>query len=481
MKHWRLAGALTLSAAAAVAFVAVNRSSPSSVAKSDAKARTVRKLGRDDAEKLKKNMMAMPGREREGGPMAATEEDYANRAFPAAYIPFQLTTNAQKAWGKTKPPKNKNKAGIWTLIGPSSANFPDVLTFSGAAYTTSGRVTALAIAPNCGQGHCYLYLGAAGGGVWKTDKALHTNPSQKWEFISGSFATNAIGTLVIDPTDPTGKTLYAGTGESHASADSEAGFGIYKTTDGGDTWTHLAANTNVPAGSGVDCTALFGFGGFQAAPAYSGPAFDGRSISSIVVDPNNPNVLYVSSARGVRGVSSVSSGGAVSLAPGLPPYGLWKSTDGGANFTLLNSQDVCLNPTLAGSAGIIQASFGSSRGVNRVELDPSTADVDLRGCVPAKQRPAGQHQRGYLALDQRRRDLDADQDGAQCSTEHRPRRIRCHQVGERQDSDVRGRRQCRGAGGALLPHRRCHDGNQRHLHGHDHDSKHQLLHGSVLV
>ena len=102
------------------------------------------------------------------------------------------------------------------------------------------------------------------------------------------------------------------------------------------------------------------------APAYSGPAFDGRSISAIRV---SGNTMYVGSARGVRGISSVT-GGSASLAPGLPPYGIWKSTDGGANFTLLNYQDVCLNPTLAGSAGIVQASFGSTRGVHEVQLDP---------------------------------------------------------------------------------------------------------------
>ena len=211
-------------------------------------------------------------------------------------------------------------------------------------------------------------------------------PFPKLEFHLGSFATNAIGTLVIDRTDPTGNTLYAGTGESHASADSEAGFGIYKTTDGGATWTHLAAHTDVPAGSGVDCDAVFGVPpgtfGFQTAPAYSGPAFDGRAISSIIINPNNPNILYVGSTRAVRGVSSVLSGGAVSLAPGLPPYGIWKSTDGGANFTLLNYQDVCLNPTLPGSAGIIQASFGSTRGVNRVEFDPSTSSTIYAAAFP---------------------------------------------------------------------------------------------------
>src|SRR5438034_726756 len=114
---------------------------------------------------------------------------------------------------------------------------------------------------------------------------------------------------------------------------------VSESTDGGDTWTHLAAQTTVPADT-VDCTAVFGSGGIRTAPAYTGPAFDGRSIGSIVVDGNT---MYVGSTRGVRGISSVSSGGAVSLAPGLPPYGLWKSTDGGASFTLLNAQAVCLN------------------------------------------------------------------------------------------------------------------------------------------
>jgi hypothetical protein len=72
----------------------------------------------------------------------------------------------------------------------------------------------------------------------------------------------------------------------------------------------------------------------------------------------------------------------VTLAPGLPPYGIWKSTDGGANFTLLNYQDVCLNPTLPGSAGIIQASFGSTRGVNRVKFDPSTSSTIYAAAFP---------------------------------------------------------------------------------------------------
>ena len=376
-----------LTAAAAMAFIAVKPSGPLLLGKIDNK-KAINKFNPNRAP-LFRNKLALPGPEREGGPVAAAEEEYAKRAYPAPYVPLELTRNAHAAWsnaiaralaGLTQP------VGPWTLVGPTSANDPDVLTFSGAPYTTSGRITALALAPNCDQGSCILYLAAAGGGIWKTNNALDTSPSQSWNFISASFATNAIGTLAIDPTDPTGNTLYAGTGEPNASADSEAGRGIYKTTDGGNTWTHLAAHTDVPAGSGVDCDAVFGVPpgtfGVQTAPAYSGPAFDGRGISSIIISKHNPNVLYVGSTRAVRGVSSVLSGGVVSLAPGLPPYGIWKSTDGGANFTLLNYQDVCLNPTLAGSAGIIQASFGSSRGVNRVEFDPSATSKIYAAAFP---------------------------------------------------------------------------------------------------
>src|SRR5207302_5938674 len=315
----------------------------------------------------------MPGPERDAGPTAAAEEAYANRAYPAAYIPLSATLNARAAFNQVRTRSSSNPSsniGTWTLIGPSTANDPDVLTFSGAPYTTSGRITALAIDPSCNNTSCRVWAAAAGGGVWRTDNALSTS-GPSWTFISGSFATNAIGTLTYDAAH---NTLYAGTGEPNSSGDSEAGFGIYKSTDAGNTWTHLAANTSVPAGAGVDCTCAIGFGGFRIAPAYSGPAFDGRSISSIVVDAGNANILYVSSDRGVRGISS-ETGGTASLAPGLPPYGLWKSTDGGANFTLLNYQDVCLNPTLAGSAGIIQASFGSTRGVHETALDPNSSSI----------------------------------------------------------------------------------------------------------
>ena len=221
---------------------------------------------------------------------------YLKRAYPADDVPWEATA-ARSGWASLS--KKAHSVGTWQLIGPSEANVPGVLNALGdaAPYITAGRVTAMVLAPKCGaeadddrdnRGHddrdgrgngdwdhqgdddhdrggtCRLYVAAAGGGIWRTDKPMHTNPSQKWEYISDSFGTNAIGALVIDPNDPTGNTLYAGTGEPNVSTDSEAGVGIYKSTDGGDTWTNLADGDRAnDAGNGT----------------YTGDAFAGRSIA----------------------------------------------------------------------------------------------------------------------------------------------------------------------------------------------------------
>jgi len=286
--------------------------------------------------------LAGNGGESDRGPDSAAEEAYANRAYPAEEIPFELTLNAQNAFNQIEAKgvgKGKNIPGQWTLVGPSTANYPSVLTFSGADYTTSGRITGLAIDPNCSKKKCRLWVGAAGGGVWRTDNAL-SGSGTNWTFVSGSFATNAIGVLYYDAAND---TLYAGTGESHASGDSEAGMGIYKSTDGGNTWTHLSSTVTdlTTPGNGT----------------YTGDAFAGRSISSIVVDPADPNALYVGSTRGVRGVSSVTGGATSNPPTPRPPFGLFKSTDGGATFTFIWNGNASL------------------RGVSRVKIDPLNSQV----------------------------------------------------------------------------------------------------------
>jgi hypothetical protein len=280
----------------------------------------------------------------EAGPAAlqAAEESFAQRAYPAEDIPIQLSLNAQSAWSSVKArsdAKGKNKAGQWAMIGPSHSNMPGLLVFSGADYTTSGRITALALDPSCSLDKCRLWVGAAGGGVWRTKNAMADTPS--WTFVSGGLPTNAIGALTYDASSG---TLYAGTGEPNASADSETGSGLFKSTDGGDTWTHVPAITT---------TTISG--------AYTGDAFKDRAISEITVDPTNSNVIYASSASAIRGVCSVLNGCDAAPPTPLPGRGVYKSTDGGATFTLLNSATSGL-PFVA-------------RGAVNVKLDPTDHNI----------------------------------------------------------------------------------------------------------
>ena len=240
------------------------------------------------------------------GPAATYEaEQAAIRAYPGDSIPPDATFNARLAFQSIKT--GGNAFAQWSPIGPlSEARYPgvlDVFLFDGAEYVASGRVTALAIAPSCTESRCRLYAGAAGGGIWLTDKALGKDAA--WSFVTGSLESNAIGSILLDPNDPSGNTLYVGTGEPNASVDSEAGVGIYKSTDGGHTWSLVP-------GSGI---------------------FYQRAVSSLAFDKDGNLLVGVASA--VRGISS-TDGGASSSASTTHPLvtrGVWRQT--GSTFTLL--------------------------------------------------------------------------------------------------------------------------------------------------
>src|SRR6516164_10940039 len=181
----------------------------------------------------------------------------------------------------------KNSTTSWFQIGPTKATYPAFLNRHGSQYVASGRITALAITPNCTPQQCTVWVGAAGGGVWRTDKGL--SGTGGWVNVSdGFFHSGAIGALTFDAAH---NTLYAGTGEDAAAGDAEAGVGIYKSTDGGNTWSPLGGNAS----------------------------FMFRSIRQITIDPNDPsgNTIYVASGRGVHGISSTTAG-AVSQIPGAP-------------------------------------------------------------------------------------------------------------------------------------------------------------------
>jgi hypothetical protein len=270
----------------------------------------------------------------------ADVESYLLRAFPASDIPGDATLAAQSGWATLNA--SAHSAGTWRLIGPSKATYPAVLNpflFDGAQYVASGRVTAMAIGPSCRSGACPLYVAAAGGGVWRAKDAFAGSP--KWEYVSSTFGTNAIGSLLVDPGDASGNTVYAGTGEPNASGDSEAGVGIYKTTDGGDTWTLVP-------GSDI---------------------FFQRAIGQMALD--NTGRLLVPIASSVRGVSSVTSGASSSASTTHPliTRGLYRQN--GATFTLIRasapvrgSTTVKVDPTHAGVIYVNDFSQGIWRSTN---------------------------------------------------------------------------------------------------------------------
>jgi hypothetical protein len=315
-----------------------------------------RKMPRAVSRHIEKLKQALPGKGGESEtPGGAGEESFLALAYPDTDIPLaRLEAARVAAAGHRKRgfPKGKGRPGSWVTVGPSQALYPftpfrNSFGYVPNTYVASGRATAIAIDPNCIPGHCRLWVYAAGGGVWRTKNALSGQPN--WQYLSGEFGINSGSSITLDPNDPTGNTLYVGTGEANASGDSAAGVGMYKSTDGGDTWTG-------PLGASV---------------------FAGRAIGSIAVKPGDPFTIYAATTRAVLGVSSVS-GGTASLIPGAAAWGLYKSTDGGATWTFLHNG----SPLASQCDTVAEASAGlvcSLRGVRRVALDPTDPNIVYAG------------------------------------------------------------------------------------------------------
>jgi len=150
----------------------------------------------------------------------------------------------------------------WRLIGP----------FRG------GRVAAVTGVPG---GGATFYFGAVDGGVWKTTDAGIT-----WNPVFDGQPIASIGAIAVAPSDP--NVIYVGTGESDIRSSLSSGDGVYKSTDAGRSWKNIGLK-------------------------------DSRQISKIVIDPTNPDIVYV----GALGHA---------YAPN-DTRGVYKSTDGGATWT----------------------------------------------------------------------------------------------------------------------------------------------------
>ena len=267
---------------------------------------------------------ALAGIANEGPPSTYEAEQEAQRAYPADSVPVTATQNSIATFNSLK--QNGQGPGSWQPIGPTQAKYPaflDQFLAAGKEYTASGRVTALALAGCKKNGMCRLYVGAAGGGVWRGDK-VKDKGNTTWDYVGGPLGTNAIGALLVDPKDPSGNTVYAGTGEPNASGDSEAGTGIYKTTDGGSTWS-LVPGTDL---------------------------FTDRAISDMTFDKDGN--LLVGLASAIRGVSSVTGGAVGCPTPhGCAVRGVYRQT--GATWTLLRATNI--------------------RGTTEVAVDPNNSSI----------------------------------------------------------------------------------------------------------
>lgn len=208
----------------------------------------------------------------------------------------------------------------WTHIGPTHM---------------SGRVTD--IAKPLDQAYTF-YVTTASGGVWKT-----VNEGTSWTPLFDDAPSAAWGAIAVDPSES--KTIWIGGGESNIFRSSMAGVGVYKSTDAGETWTHMGltdtqhiarivvhptdSNIVFVAAGGHEYTANEDRGIYKTTNGgitwkkvlYES---DMAGANDLVIDPENPNNLYASMWHRIRHAWS-------DPVPG-PGGGIYKSTDGGTSW-----------------------------------------------------------------------------------------------------------------------------------------------------
>ncbi|MDE3054194.1 MAG: glycosyl hydrolase, partial [Gemmatimonadota bacterium] len=208
----------------------------------------------------------------------------------------------------------------WRSVGPYSG----------------GRVTTLAGIPDKPN---VFYMGTAGGGVWETEDYGHN-----WKSLSDKdFKSGNIGAMAIAPSDS--KIIYVGTGDSAPRNTVLTGEGMYKSTDGGKTWKYIGlGDTHIiswilvdPHNPDVVYVAALGhlfasnpdrgvFKSTDGGKTWKKILYvnEGTGAINMAMDPSNPSVLYVSMWEMWRKHWTFSSGG--------PGSGIYKTTDGGATW-----------------------------------------------------------------------------------------------------------------------------------------------------
>ena len=224
-----------------------------------------------------------------------------------------------------------------------------------------------------------FYMGSTGGGIWKTeDNGLH------WKNISDGFLkTGTVGAISVSESDP--NVVVVGMGE-HAARGvmSSMGDGVYKSEDAGATWNHMGldfsrhiANVEIhPTNPDLIYVAVQGaqYGASNDRGVYRSKnggdtwekvlyVSDITGASSLSMDKNNPRIIYAAMWQHERLPWQIKSGGEKS--------GLYKSTDGGDNWTLLGKG----LPEVIGKAGISVSRANSNLVYTNLEAEGTAAGV----------------------------------------------------------------------------------------------------------
>ncbi|MGH9333353.1 MAG: WD40/YVTN/BNR-like repeat-containing protein, partial [Vicinamibacteria bacterium] len=255
-------------------------------------------------------------------------------SFAGVFVVFSAVAAANGSSRQTAPGADAAARAAYPDVHPS---FLNALEWRSLGPHRGGRATAVAGDP---QNPLVFYFGASHGGVWKTEDA-----GTYWYNVSdGYFNPAPIGAM--DVARSNGSVLYVGTGESCPRQDLTPGDGVYKSTDGGETWTHVGLEKTRhisklrihPTNPDIVYVAAVGdiFGTNPERGVYrtrdGGKTWeqvlyksDQAGAWDLTIDPTNPDVLYASLNRFQRLPWDQYSGG--------PDSGLYKTTDGGDTWT----------------------------------------------------------------------------------------------------------------------------------------------------
>jgi photosystem II stability/assembly factor-like uncharacterized protein len=278
----------------------------------------------------------------------------------------------------TTLPADGSAQGRGTAAASAATSAFDTTVFQAISWrnigpSRGGRANAIVGIPSMPLTY---FVGYTGGGLWRTD-----NAGISWRNISdGQFKTSTIGAIAIAPSDP--NVIYVGSGEHAIRGQSSSyGDGVYKSTDQGRTWTNvgLAATRQIsavrihPNNPDVAYVAAQGDrwkgnpergiyrtvdGGKSWTLVLKGENAN-SGASDLSMDPSNPRILYAAFWDHQRVPWNVRSGG--------PGSGLWKSTDGGESWTRLTSG----LPKLMGKIGVAVSPANPERIYAIVEAEPA--------------------------------------------------------------------------------------------------------------